>query len=202
MQFKNVSNQDMSKALNIINKKYDGNIEFNRFEQKGNIIFATLKVKNANTKHGTVKGRKLNQSFMMYKKGIRSNGSACWHVHGDFFETLLKVQPKAIIQTAFSNVYKDNNGVIVGNWQDKNIGSIMHPVNYSECCECNDKSETLKTAQIKTVKQNNLSSECWMVQIYGASYCETCEYKNTRDCGGKNILKTGKNAKGLNIPIA
>jgi hypothetical protein len=52
---------------------------------------------------------------------------------------------------------------------------------------------------IKTVKQSLLSAECWSVQAWGLSQCETCDLKDTRDCGGKKIRKTGKNSNGVKI---
>jgi hypothetical protein len=87
----------------------------------------------------------------------------------------------------------------------------MNPIMYSEACECSDLentfeyakiNESLEKTQVKTIHQNNLSSECWMVQINGLKECETCEFKGKRDCGGKNIRKTGKNALGLTVPIS
>jgi len=32
-------------------------------------------------------------------------------------------------------------------------------------------------------------------------YCKTCEYKDTPECGGKNIRTTGKNSKDKHVPI-
>ena len=57
--------------------------------------------------------------------------------------------------------------------------------------------------QIKSrvVTQGNLTPECWSIQVWGKSACRGCEYKDTKSCGGKNIRKTGKNAKGLRVPI-
>ena len=51
------------------------------------------------------------------------------------------------------------------------------------------------------VNQKELSEECWMVQAFGLEYCETCEYKDTEDCGGKRIRETLKNRKGFQIPL-
>jgi len=48
----------------------------------------------------------------------------------------------------------------------------------------------------KVIRQKDLSAECWLVQFSGTDYCNFCEYKDTKDCGGKNILKTGKNENG------
>jgi hypothetical protein len=53
----------------------------------------------------------------------------------------------------------------------------------------------------RTVSQKNLTSECWLVQIWGEKSCQTCEFKGKRECGGKKIRKSGKNEKGLDVPI-
>ena len=55
--------------------------------------------------------------------------------------------------------------------------------------------------QTKTICQSNLTAECWSIQIWGKEYCKKCEFKNTKNCGGKNIRKTGKNQKKLVVPI-
>jgi hypothetical protein len=53
----------------------------------------------------------------------------------------------------------------------------------------------------RQVKQSNMSSECWLVQIWGLSYCKTCEVRGTAECGGQNIRKTGENEKGIKVPV-
>ena len=54
----------------------------------------------------------------------------------------------------------------------------------------------------KTIQQSNLSPECWYVQVWGVEKgCATCEFKDTEECGGENIRKTGKNDKGITVPI-
>ena len=58
-----------------------------------------------------------------------------------------------------------------------------------------------KAFQIATVNQAKMSLECLFIQVWGIDYCKTCEYRDTLDCGGKNILKTGKNEKGFVVPI-
>jgi len=52
--------------------------------------------------------------------------------------------------------------------------------------------------KIKVIRRK-LTSECWMIQIWGPDYCNTCEYINTPDCGGQEILKTGENEKGIEV---
>lgn len=59
----------------------------------------------------------------------------------------------------------------------------------------------LSGPKVRTVKQSNLSGECWLVQMWGLDHCNTCEVKGTADCGGQNIRKSGKNEKGLDVPV-
>lgn len=92
-------------------------------------------MKTLSTKAGS-RGRKLNQSFLIFGKGIRANGSACWHVHGDFFDILLDLNAKIVISAGAKKIYKNEYGQTVGNWEDWNIGSVVHPIYYSEACEC------------------------------------------------------------------
>ena len=50
MIIKNVSREDITKALSIVNQKYDDNIIFRRLDQlnnKGNRFNVTLRVKNS-----------------------------------------------------------------------------------------------------------------------------------------------------------
>ncbi len=53
-----------------------------------------------------------------------------------------------------------------------------------------------------SVNQSHLTSECWSIQFHGLECCKTCEFRDTDDCGGKNIRKTGKNAFGYMVPIS
>jgi len=40
-----------------------------------------------------------------------------------------------------------------------------------------------------TIKQSDLTSDCWLIQIQGIEVCKVCEWKDTEDCGGKDIIK-------------
>lgn len=53
----------------------------------------------------------------------------------------------------------------------------------------------------RTVRQRNLTGECWLVQMWGLDHCKTCEYKGSSECGGQEIRKKGKNEKGLDVPV-
>ena len=56
--------------------------------------------------------------------------------------------------------------------------------------------------KFKTVRQDKLTAECWLVQFNGLVCCETCEARDTDECGGKNIRATGVNEKGFKVPVA
>lgn len=56
---------------------------------------------------------------------------ACWHVHGDFFDALLEINPRARIESGPTVITAAG-----GNWQDRNIGSLVLPVYHSEACDC------------------------------------------------------------------
>jgi hypothetical protein len=43
--------------------------------------------------------------------------------------------------------------------------------------------------KMKRVYQNDLTSDCWPVQVWGLPYCRDCEYLATEDCGGYRIRK-------------
>ena len=42
---------------------------------------------------------------------------------------------------------------------------------------------------IKTMKQSELTSECWMIQMFGIEKCDNCDVLNTDECGGQEIRK-------------
>jgi len=53
----------------------------------------------------------------------------------------------------------------------------------------------------KIISQKMLSAECWSVQVWGIEACMDCDYRCTKECGGKQILQTGKNTLGNEIPL-
>lgn len=52
-----------------------------------------------------------------------------------------------------------------------------------------------------TIRQADMTSECWAVQFQGKDACKKCEFRGTKECGGKSIVKTGKNKKGRAVPL-
>ncbi len=118
MQINKVTQEELNKALEIVNKRYEGNITLSAYPQGKN-----FKV------HLGYTNRKL--------KGVgrassgRANGSACWHVYGWFFEVLLDINPNATIKTMIGKITKD-----CGNWHDIETGSTYTPSKMSENCDC------------------------------------------------------------------
>lgn len=55
--------------------------------------------------------------------------------------------------------------------------------------------------KVINVKQSQMTSECWKVQFLGLDACKRCELKNTRQCGGRGIILSGKNKKGFKVPL-
>jgi len=119
---KNCTIDDLKKALDKVNKDFNDNVMFNRYPEvvlKNQIRF-TLRVKDSKGpghRIGYYKRQKLT--------------SACWHVHGKFFEYLFEINPDAVIISAGKKVTNYN-----GNWEDWNIGSLMNPFYFSEACDC------------------------------------------------------------------
>jgi hypothetical protein len=140
MYIKNATMGEVERALRQINGKGDvddgkfsGNVCWNREpEWKGKQIALTLRVKESNGP-----GHRLG--FCRTSRGNRKRlTSACWHVHGYFFEALLEINPNIVIKSLNKTI--DING---GNWQNWNIGSIMDPLYHSEACECSGEVERL-----------------------------------------------------------
>ena len=62
-----------------------------------------------------------------YGGKARNTVSACWHVHGTFFDAL----PDASTILALGRVIRPGDA-----WQDFDVGSIMYPMMASACCGC------------------------------------------------------------------
>ena len=121
MYAKNTTIGELEQALQKTNEIFDGNVIWNRQpEWKGNQLHFTLRVRNSHNK-GARRG--VSGKCMI---------SACWHVHGVFFDQLLDLNENVIIRTATAIIDIDD-----GNWVDQEIGSQVQPLRYSEACDCN-----------------------------------------------------------------
>ena len=116
--------QELNQALEAVNEKYGDNVIWNREPSSGSLHF-TLRVKDS---HG--KGARLG--FPSCDTGNQRHlVNACWHVHGEFFDALFAINPDAIIRSNGQKITAE-----YGNWQDRDIGSLMQPLYFSEACEC------------------------------------------------------------------
>jgi len=52
------------------------------------------------------------------------------------------------------------------------------------------------------IKSNELTEECWTVQMRGLEACKDCKLSKREKCGGIEIIRTGKNRKGFKVPIS
>lgn len=131
----NVSTDDLNKALKKVNEKYDNNIIFNRLEYvtKNKILF-TLRVENS-------------RGYGARRSGSgRRTVSACWHVHGLFFDTLLQINKNAVIISSMQKekIFVDSYGYIRNNWKDFKAGNYHNSVKASELCDCKYVRPTVK----------------------------------------------------------
>lgn len=121
--------EELERALEIVNKKYGGNIIFNRMpEKRGSRTAFTIKVKSS-------KGPGHRRGFIHNGEEGKRLASACWHAHGDLFDAIFKVNPEAVVIVGGPNG-KSKITASRGNWQDRNIGSMVYPIYFSEACDC------------------------------------------------------------------
>lgn len=104
-------------ALKAVNKMYGDNIKFRRLEYPN----FTLKVLDSRGPGSAISA------------SGRRTGSACWHVHGHFFDELFAINPDAYVISR--GVRVDING---GNWDDWVIHQSYKYGTFlcSELCDC------------------------------------------------------------------
>lgn len=125
-----VCDNDMRLALFEVNRKYDGNVMFNRYDVKDKAIHFTLRVKSN-------EGPGHRMSVPRRGTGTqRRLVSACRHVHGNFFNALLSINPYAVIITSFGVGSARKITADGRSWQNINIGSQTFPFLQSQTCEC------------------------------------------------------------------
>ena len=130
MEAMNMTREQLDAALKAVNKKYKENITWNRAPESVNTkdtrFRFNLKVKDSK-EPGHRRGTSPNKNGI-----VRRMINACWHVHGHFFEECFKIVSEASIRTGGNiTITKD-----AGNWQDRNIGSMVNPMYFSEACDC------------------------------------------------------------------
>ena len=126
--------EELDKALELVNVKYQGNVCWNRRPEKvGRGFRLTLRVKDSKGlghrlgSTGPIFFAKNHDEEVKFSKRKRLI-SACWHIHGDFFEAL-PLDAKIIT----------GRGIVKpGEWPDYDIGSMLNPQMMSEACECEE----------------------------------------------------------------
>ena len=116
---------ELERALGNVNKQYDGNIRFQRFDGGRKWTNFTLRV---NDSRGNGAGRSWTG---------RRTTSACWHAHRDFMKELYKLNDKATIISVCAryNGREDFEAKFEATG-DRNIGSQMQPAHMRDCCVC------------------------------------------------------------------
>lgn len=51
------------------------------------------------------------------------------------------------------------------------------------------------------IQSNELTEECWTIQLRGLEACKDCKISKREGCGGIEIIRTGKNSKGFKVPV-
>lgn len=187
-----VTRENLEMALALTNLMFGDNVRFREFRcinAKHTRFRLTLRVMDS---HGP--GHRLG--YHRKKDGDRRCiPSACWHVHGVFFDKILSLEPKARISTGLHGrrtITKDG-----GNWQDAQVGSMFDPAMLSDLCECENGyslrgasvSRSLTSTRVRMVRQSDLTADCWLIQLFGVEQCDTCDVRGTPDCGGGETAK-------------
>lgn len=158
---RNCSIEELQAALDIINKKYAGNIKFKHIGLTGRRISFTLTVNSTSIGKG-----KNKVSAPGTRRGHQGNriAAACWHVHGDFFEALIHINQEAGVYSSGSLANPLTGKWITkegGNWQDWNIGSSYRPLKMSEACDCGPLRPTAEGNGFKSWKLDQaMISKC------------------------------------------
>lgn len=140
MVARNVWAADLESALAEANKVFADNIKWRgeptamgATRGKGSFRFTLGLVSSKGPGH--------RRGFPHYRTGAPGKrlAYACWHVHGVFFDALLKIAPEAVIIAGSSLANPKEPARITkegGNWGDWQIGSQAYPLMYSEACDC------------------------------------------------------------------
>ena len=131
MRLYNVPINELRAALSSVSCLYEGNLIFNRLEQRRNHIIFTLRVLRSDSP-----GHRLG--FSRTANGNRRRfTAACWHAHRDLLALVFKQFPMARLKSAGGNYKGAIDFQVNYDWTgDRNIGSIMDPLHYRNACEC------------------------------------------------------------------
>jgi len=129
MRIRKCTHNDLFIALEKVNEKFAGNICFadgtpHRYANRDKDWRVRLGVHDS---RGI--GAKISIRYfgLEGEQHLRRSHSACWHVHGHFFDAL---PTGTSIQSRGETIHAGDD------WVDFNVGSRMYPVYASESCLC------------------------------------------------------------------
>jgi hypothetical protein len=133
---KNCKAEELEKALEIINKKYEGNIKFNELipgkPSKNQIQFTLRCISSKGPGHG------IGNEYPWRDKKAPRLVSCCWHVHGDYFDALLSINQEAVIVARGKKIIHGyavtKQGKLLRKWyannRSKNMSVVDEAVKY------------------------------------------------------------------------
>jgi hypothetical protein len=177
-----VTQDDLYEAL----ARCDPNVSLNRVDRMSGTGLRwqfTLRVKSS-------KGKYHRRSPDMPWRNGRRLVACCYHGHWEFLNHLFDIAPEAIVRTTMAT-YKGKRDFLekAPAVAYHNQGSRMYPTDYGDACDCGPKEDEVVTVRTKMVRQGDLTGECWSVQVWGLEACMTCEYADTKECGGPEVRK-------------
>lgn len=121
----NCTKKDIDLALDHIKQRFNGNVRLNNYQQLSNTGLRHRVTLRVNDSHGG--GANLSRHMEQFGHKARHTTSACWHVHGYFFDAL----PHG------TKIYSRGKLTMAGDmWDDFSVGSIAYPMYASDSCEC------------------------------------------------------------------
>lgn len=122
----NVTLAELESARARVSKQYGDNIIWNRapeaLNKRGDRWRLTIRCRSSKGL-----GHGVSRSALPFGGRPRRLPTACWHVHGNFFDAL----PACATILARGHAMRPQDS-----WKDYNVGSIVNPIFASESCDC------------------------------------------------------------------
>lgn len=124
----------VTKALRVVNKRYQGNIKALDYELKEQVRYPDtfkiwklrISVQNARAPGGRRRARNLDHAVH----------AACWHAYRDFISALFDFGARRVKTMQADYKSKDAFEELFLATGLTNIGSAFNPVQYREACDC------------------------------------------------------------------
>lgn len=131
MRMSGITLADLTKAVEIANVTYDGNLKVHQdAHQVGVRKFTTI---------GRVTCVKSRKPGSRMSWSGRHTPTTCWHAYRDVLRALFVINPEAVITTKMAQ-YRGIEGFEENypRTADQNIGSLFAPAYMPELCDCSD----------------------------------------------------------------